>query len=113
MLLVVETVLVTRNGLEGLALLIGYIVIAGGALWAVCGVAAWILWHLSGIFGGPGTRALICGAVVSVTVWGWVSDYRQAKKKRLPARADLTECPFVGGWLTAERYRKRQSVIGG
>ena len=63
MLSSVETVLVKEKGLEGLALLIGYIVIAGGALRSVCGVAAWILWHLLGIFGRPGTGYLILGVM--------------------------------------------------
>lgn len=88
MLLSVETVLLKGKGLEGLALVIGYIVIAGGALWAVCGVAAWVFWHVSGILGGPATGALLMGAMFSVTVWGWVSDYRKAKRKRLRAETE-------------------------
>ena len=91
MLLSVETVLVKGKGLEGLALLIGYIVIAGGALWAVCDVAAWILWHLLGIFGGPGTGYLILGVILSGFIWSWWSDNRREKQKRLRAKADLTE----------------------
>jgi hypothetical protein len=91
MLLSVEAPLLKHSWHEALALLIGYLVIGGAVFLAVCWVAAWILWHLSGFFGGQGGLFVIGGVVGIGYIGCWISDYRRARKKRLLAKADLTE----------------------